>query len=238
MARYDVAPAIFRTPKGVPVRVFLRDETNDWNTAYSALNEDEYRLAGRDLSGLALDIGGHIGTVTLALAVDNPTLRVIVLEPIPENLVLLRDNLAANAVADRVTVVEGMAGKSGRGQIRYAFKGNETALHHAYIGNSTLAVPEGDHTIIDVPSYSLGDLIGDQEVTALKIDAEGGEYAFLGSSLDSLAQCALIYGEWHPNAPEGNNRTQGDILTLLSPTHEVTFSGPIGGPGGFVAVRR
>jgi FkbM family methyltransferase len=235
---------MFVTPKGVPVVIQCRSQSNDYNTAFSALNEDEYGLRDLDLSGLAIDIGGHIGTVTVALAVDNPDLHVIALEPIPENLVLLRRNVEANGVAARVTVVEGMAGIAGQGLIRYGWKGNETALHHAYIGNSTLAVPEGEHTVIRPPVYGLAELLeaADQDpadhVRLLKIDAEGGEYAFFEASADFLDRVELIRMEWHPNGPDNGHHTKQDIVDLLAPTHDLTFSGPEGGPGGVSAVRR
>lgn len=238
MAQYDLEPRTFLTPREHPVTVFLRAESNDFNTAFSALNEDEYQLRDRYLSGLALDIGGHIGTVTLALAVDNPDLRVIVVEPIPENLSLLRQNLEANGVEDRVQIVAGLVGPPGPGTIRYAFKGSEAALHHAFIGNSTFAVPEGEHQAMKTWSWSLEQLIGDQEVTFLKCDCEGGEYGLLTEGRSRIPQFREIAMEWHPNAPDHGHHTRQEIVELLSPTHRLTFSGPEAGPGGVQAVRR
>src|SRR4051812_43534664 len=98
MARYDIARAWFTSPGGHPVLINIRDGTNDWNTAFSCLNEDEYGLRGKTLVGHGLDLGGHIGTASVAALVDNPGLTLTVVEPIPENLALIRDNLVLNGV--------------------------------------------------------------------------------------------------------------------------------------------
>ena len=188
------------------------------------------------MSGLALDIGGHIGTITVALAIDNPDLRVIVVEPIPENLALIRLNCEANGIAERVTIVSGLAGRGGQGLIRYAFGGDETALHHAFIGNSSFAVPDGRHQAMRTHSWTLDELIGDRDVILAKIDCEGGEYQFL-AACDPTRVLEWI-GERHPNPMEGGPaKTRQDLLDLM-PGFDVTFTGPEAGPEGFVAVRR
>ena len=99
MARYDVSPKWFRTPKDHSVLVYIREGTNDWNTANSCLTEDEY--ATKDLPylpGVCLDIGGYLGTVSLALLIDHPESHVIIVEPLPENVELIRQNLRVNDV--------------------------------------------------------------------------------------------------------------------------------------------
>lgn len=236
MARYDLHQGSFLTPRRQVARIFYREDTNDWNTAYSALNEDEYGLADRYPTGRALDIGGHIGTVTLALVLDNPDVHVTVVEPVPDNVELIRRNLEANGVSDRADIVAALAGRHGTGTIRYAFKGGENELHHAYIGNSSTNAPEAEHTALTVPSVSLGDLTRGQRIDFMKIDCEGGEYEFLHGP--GLRLVTTIVGEWHPTPSEDGARTQQDIVDLLGPTHRVTFSGPEAGPGGFLAERR
>ena len=233
MTTYPPAVATFLTPRGAPVTMHYRTNSSDWNTLYSALNEDEYGLRDRHLTGRALDIGAHIGGVTIGLAVDNPGLRVIAVEPVPDNARLLRENVAANGLADRVLVIEGAAGH-GDVTVWYGYRGSETAEHHAFIGNSSLAYDNGgagEHNEITYDGWSLSDL-ADDELSLVKIDNEGGEYDFLADA--AVARCAVILGEWH----NVRGHVQSDIADILAPTHDVTFSGPIGGPGGFVAVRR
>lgn len=222
------------TPKHNFARITYRLETSDWNTVASVmLPSDEYGLAALDLRGRAADIGAHIGAVTLALLLDNPDLHVTAVEPVPDNAALLRENLAANGVDSRCTVIEAAAGKGKTTVIRYGYTGNESAEHHAYIGNSALVYPEGGgdlpHEERTVPVIKLADL---GPLDFVKIDCEGGEWGFLAGTV----KVPRIHGEAHPvlghRAP--------DMADLLAKTHDVVFSGlnldP--GPCGFVAVAR
>lgn len=55
--------------------------------------------------GPLLDIGAGVGTVGLAAALAQPALRVVLVERDPDLVALARQNIAANAVAARVTAV-------------------------------------------------------------------------------------------------------------------------------------
>ena len=233
MKTYALAEAMFYTPRGQPARCRYRTDSSDWNTLFSALNEDEYGLRPLTLTGLALDIGAHIGAVTLGLALDNPDLRVVAVEPVPDNARLLRENVVLNGLKDRVTVIEGAAGR-GTVTVWYGYRGSETAEHHAFIGNSSLAYDHGgenEHDEITYEGVTLSDLAAG-DVALLKIDNEGGEYVFLDDP--AVGRCERIVGEWH----NVRGHVQTDIASLLGATHVVTFSGPVGGPGGFLAVLR
>src|SRR5437762_6973756 len=98
------------SPRGNPLTITYRLETNDFNTVSSCLTHDEYGLRGLQIDGLALDIGAYIGPVTLALLADNPDLRVIALEPVPDHVKLLQRNIEQNGISDRATVIAGAAG--------------------------------------------------------------------------------------------------------------------------------
>jgi len=236
--RYDVLSAIWQTPKGNPATLFYRESTNDWNTISSIMApHDEYGLAALSLAGLALDVGSHLGSCAIALALDNPDLRVICVEPVPENAELIRRNVYINGLAQRIGIVESPAGHSGdKITVRWGFAHDENALHHAFIGNAYLLspTPVEPHTEIDADAVSLPDLIGSAEVSFCKVDCEGGEYDFLDDP--AVKQLARIHGEWHPT-PKWGPGGKAEIIRLLSPTHDLTFSGPESGPGGFSAVR-
>lgn len=229
---YELRGHGFRTPHGNPIHMTYRLETNDWNTLWASLNEDEYDLPA-GLSGTAADIGGYVGSVGIALAIDNPDLRVVIVEPVPPNCDLIRRNIEQNGVADRVALIEGAAGKGGEPvTVWYGYEGTEAAEHHAFVGNSTLAYDDHKmlpHQTVEYEAVGLADLV---PLSFLKVDTEGAEWAFLDSP--ALSEVETIAGEWHPV----RGHTMGDLLALLDPTHVVTFSGPQAGPGGFRAVRR
>ncbi len=205
------------TPEGHVVTMTYRDGTNDWNTISSVMTNDEYGF--HLIRGTAIDIGAHIGSATICMLMDNPGLFVIAVEPIPENIALFRENLAQNGLTDECRIINGMVGVE---MVEYGFTGPETATHHAWIGNATGL--GGTATLVaQPPVITMADL---DAADFMKIDCEGGEWGFLDDP-----PVTHIVGEWHPFG----GYTQGDLLIRL-PRHQVTFSGPVEGPGGFVAV--
>lgn len=240
--RYGVLTGSFRTPGGRDAVMRFRDGTNDWNTLTACMTEDEYRLRGRSFSGHALDIGGYLGGVGIALALDNPDLHVTIVEPVPPNADLIRENIALNDLGERVTLIESAAGGSDPVSVWYGYRGNASAEHHAFVGNSTLAYDHGgelahEEVTYDTP-WTLADLLmGEPKAALVKIDCEGGEWTILDSPL--VDRCEVIVGEAH----SVRGKRGDDIVTLLAGTHDVTLSGnpqdiANGGTCGFEAVRR
>jgi len=241
---YDEARLPYVTPHGHRARFTIRLGTSDHNTVYSACNEDEYGFRDRSLTGVAFDIGAHIGTVAVGLALDNPDLTVVAVEPIEDNCRLLWMNARDNGVGERVRIIHGAAGPPGVTETRLhsMFRGSEIAVHHAFIGITELGNSEvedswrnsTDHDIDPCPAFDfdvLCQIAGPP--TLVKIDCEGAEYGFLQAP--GLRDVPVILGEWH-NIPYGDRHvsTRADLAALL-PGHEVTFSGPEAGPGGFLA---
>ena len=220
---YTVTHGTFRTPRGRSVELSYREDTNDYNTLRSCLDEDEYGLKDLHLSGIALDIGAHIGGVTIALLADNPDLRVVSVEAVPPNVELLRENVARLDTV-RSTILHAAAGKGQTATVQWAFSGDEVGLHHAFIGNAVM--PEsnlrGSRSEL-VPVVTLADLVDEYGPFAFaKVDCEGCEYDFLQGP--ALSQVAIFRGEEH-HGP----------LTL--PGYSVTYTQP-NAPRGFEAVRK
>lgn len=223
------------TPKGNFVRMTHRPGTSDWNTVSSVmLPHDEYGLAALTLTGRAADVGAHIGAVTVALLKDNPELHVTAIEPVPDNLELLRENIEQNGLADRAEIIAAAVGGGTTTTIRYGFTGSENATHHAYIGNTAIVYKDGPdipHQSAQVAVRSLASL---GPLDFVKIDCEGGEWGFLKGP--ALRKVGRIHGEAHPVL----GHRASDMAAQLAGTHDVTFFGlnldP--GPCGFTAVPR
>lgn len=213
------------TPGGYHALLAYRPHTNDWNVLNSVNRPgDEYSLP-TGLSGWALDIGGHIGAVSIALAYDNPDLRVLCVEPIPENVQLARANIAANGLSERVTILDGAAGTDPL--VVYGGTG-ESAEHHAFVGNNEWSLVASGSQSLTARCYSLTALLRrtkSARIALLKIDCEGCEWSFLADP--AIAKVDRIVGEWHPPG------TAGRLVGLL-PVHDVTFVGE----HGFTAVLR
>jgi FkbM family methyltransferase len=237
--------AEFRTPRGHHALMTIRDGTNDWNTLNACMTEDEYQLRSFNGNGWALDIGGYLGGVGIGLALDNPGLRVLIVEPVPDNARLIRDNIERNGVGDRVELIEGAIGDGGPVSVWHGYQGNATAEHHRYVGNSSLAYDHGGELQHDETTYekslTLMDLVvmtADSDhrggVALLKIDCEGGEWAFLDDPYLGQSACRVILGEAH--AVRGHRGD--DIVGLLEATHDVTIIGDGAGTCEFRAVAK
>jgi FkbM family methyltransferase len=228
----------FITPNGNSLVLATRGDTNDAALANAILSTDEYQLHGRHLSGWALDIGSHIGSVGLALAVDNIDLSVVCIEPVPDNCEVIRASIAANALGGRVFVEEGSAGAPGQTTLkcRYDFTDADTwdkgGIHDSrFVGNVYRESDNPVATEIDSPVVTLSGLADKYETATFafcKIDCEGCEvHAFA----DGVALIDEIIGEFHDNLlPQ--------LRTLIEPTHDIEVIEDRGGIGLFRAVRR
>ncbi|WP_422056512.1 FkbM family methyltransferase [Sphingomonas sp.] len=128
---------------------------------------------------LFLDVGANVGTYTvLAGAVREA--RCLSFEPDPETATKLRANLAANAIADRVTIHETALGASD-GEIAFTV-GLDTI--------NRVASAEEPHRI--VPMARLDSLIGDIEPVLMKVDVEGHEDAMFAGAQQVLQKPSLL----------------------------------------------
>jgi FkbM family methyltransferase len=218
--------AAFRTPHGNWITMLVRDDTSDWNTVNACTEVgDEYGIP-QGLTGWALDVGAHIGAFTVTFLVDNPDARCVAIEALPENVELLRANLARNNVADRAFVINGGASDSGLPvQVHYS-----TDPHHEFIGSAG-----GAGRVAEVPGVMLADVltitsaVGVDRIALAKIDCEGCEYPFLSSP--AIGQVDRIVGEVHFGSQQ--------LRAILEATHEVLFPNLMDNPdfGPFEARR-
>lgn len=201
------------SPGGNRYTMRIRPGTSDWNTVQACSGTpgcDEYRLPS-GLTGWALDIGAHIGAATIPLLLDNPELRVIAVEALPENAALARENATRNGVADRLILVEGGASDSEL-PIRIHYAPDDA--QHEYIGNQW--GPQ-DRPFIEVPGITLTRLAAMRGADTgapfawAKIDCEGCEYHVLASP--AVALLDFIIGEVHL----GWQR----LVDVLGDTHEL-----------------
>lgn len=191
---YRVTHATFRTPRGREVTLNYREDTNDFNTLRSCLDEDEYGLKELNLSGTVLDIGAYIGGVTIAMAADNPDLRVVAVEALTPNVVLLRENVERNGLDDQVVIIHKAAGKAGPTAIKWDFTGSEAGEAHRFVGNASW--PDTTSKVEQVEGVTLSALTAEYgPFTFLKIDCEGCEHDVLADP--AALQIPLIRGEEH-----------------------------------------
>lgn len=222
------------SPGGRLVTLHYREDTSDLSTIGATFRlwgnlVDEYELAGLPpLTGTAIDIGAHIGTVTLALLADHPDLRVIAVEPLPDNIDVIRASLATNGWSDRCTVIKGAIAKGAKARVSYDFDGEGYLRNHRFIGNLSLG-SDADHSTVSVPAVRLSSIIEDP-CPLLKVDCEGCEWDLLADP--AIARVERIVGEGHPSD------WLARVHKALDATHDVRVISDAGGPGTFWAIRR
>lgn len=219
------------TSRGTNGYISVRDNTSDMSLVFGSfsnrwtLGDDEYGLKDLTVEGVFVDVGAHIGIISLAVLLDNPKATAILVEPIPENVALARRTMMANTLDGRVKFVEAAVGS---GTIRYG----GVDADDRFVGN--IATHSGH--VIQAKVVTLAQLVkmAGGHIAAMKVDCEGGEWEFLNSK--ALKDVGLIFGEWHGSGSDynGPDRLRG----LLDATHEIVNLTDVGGIGLFWAVPR
>lgn len=223
-------PTKVLSPRGTWGDIFIRDDTSDMSIVLGTFNNqfhagaNEYGLRDTHISGVFVDVGAHIGTVALAVLLDNPGATAILVEPLPENVAMIRQTLDANGLTDRATVLQAAVGKA---SVRYG-----TTEGDRFVGN--IGTHAGKTIRAEVVTLAQLVEMAGGHIAALKTDCEGGEWALLRSK--SVGDIDLIFGEWHGNAKHREGRER--LTSLLGATHELTEFSDDGGIGLFRAVRR
>ncbi len=155
--------------------------------------------------GTVLEGGAHLGFVTVhAARAVGPTGRVLVFEPNEEVLEVLKENLTANGVAERVEIRPAALGeRDGRSQF-YA-SGETSSLIEA--------VDAARRVEVDVVR---GDDAAEGSVDVIKLDIEGGELAALRGMQRLVAGARTIFLELNPELLERSGASRGELLGWLA----------------------
>jgi FkbM family methyltransferase len=162
---------------------------------YEILAEDAYRLewftADLPTEFGVLDIGGHVGCFSVALAALRPGARVWTFEASPSTAAYTQRNVQQNGFADRVTV-RNVAVSATAGTLEFADNGGGSGLNG-------ITAPAGAARI-SVPAITFGDAkaLADVPVRLVKIDTEGAEYDIvLGSAPEQWRDVERVVLEYH-----------------------------------------
>ncbi|MFI7481960.1 FkbM family methyltransferase [Kocuria sp. M1R5S2] len=161
----------------------------------------DFLIGAVDGDGWLVDVGANLGNHSVYLATHSNN-AVIAIEPERDNLRLLRMNLEANSVVDRVEV-HNCATWDEHAQL---------SLHQNIPSNRGTFRADSDDQggIAGVP---LDEIIGNRRVAAIKIDVEGAEYRTLKGATTTL-------GEQHPilsveiHTPHAYHEISGLLKTL------------------------
>lgn len=144
---------------------------------------------------LILDIGANLGNHTLYFGVVLKS-RVLAIEPERHNLFALNTNIIANEISDLVEVVPAAAWDSN----------TQVFLTQNIPGNrGTFSAQRGG--TFATPTIVVDDVVGDRNVSLIKVDAEGAEERALSGCIRTIARdLPIIVVETHSAEHMANHR--------------------------------
>lgn len=195
-----VSKPLYRSRTGM--QFSTRGKTTDINDAVVVLSGKEYppALLGLDKADrgdrrpIVLDCGGHIGSFTMYVKSHWPKAKVYVMEPVPDNLNLLKENIAQNNLTDINVIPYALYGQSGTFYIDLANKQFDAV---------NVSVEKPNHNqFVTIEALTLDEVLQKNQISIvdlMKMDIEGAEYHIFAHSLESLNQhVRRIIMEFHP----------------------------------------
>lgn len=199
--------------------LYVRGGTLDASIFEQVLCEgSEYLIPGDIEPKVIFDIGANIGAAAVYFAARYPRARIYCFEPLPENVELLRRNVAP--FGERVTVVPMGLGES-PGSFEYRRSDDPNNFGGGTFHNVGCAPGE----TIQLPVTTLTTFCQNNRidrVDVVKVDTEGAEHSVLaGMPADLLAKVQVVLGELH-----GVDDLQ--VFQMLDPTHDLSYEKPLG----------
>jgi FkbM family methyltransferase len=144
---------------------------------------------------VVLDIGAHVGTVSIALAKIHPEIKIIALEPEPHNFADLLVNRYMNDAFNVTTINKGVS-SNGRDLILVNTKKWQSTAPSAFRDMTD------KDTLVTVKTTTLSAIIHEfcpKGCKLLKMDCEGAEYEVLIANPAVLHRVEHLYMEIHYN---------------------------------------
>lgn len=163
---------------------YLAEEYFIRENSYRALFTPEQQPRSLKPTDVWLDIGANIGAFAVRAATH--VAEVIAIEPAPDNIAVLRENIEINGV-DNVHVIEAAVLGAEKKQVSLALSNTCGARHR-------VGTVRGRSNIW-VEGLPINDLVEYYKANKLKIDCEGGELEILREV--DLAPIEEIICEWH-----------------------------------------
>jgi FkbM family methyltransferase len=168
---------------------------------------------------VAIDVGAHIGGVSIILATLNPKIRIIAIEPASSNYESLCGNLTANGITNVTPVRQAVMGERGEMTLTWAphaTAGSTVGLSDA----SRRAREQGGWSSETVSCITLDDVFtehGIDRCSWLKLDCETAEWGILAKS-NALGRVDRMAVELHLPASrqhEGADALIREFTSLL-----------------------
>lgn len=168
----------------------------------------------------AIDVGAHIGAVSVVLGALHPDIRIYAYEPAASNYAMLVANLAENAVTNVVPVRAAVSGTAGT--LELVWSPHQTAGATAALGVEARdqLVAEGwqRETVHCVTLEDIFTTHGIERCAFLKLDCEGAEWEIVrhSSALERVDAMALELHAPLSRQAEGVAALQQEFSALLT----------------------
>ncbi len=178
----------------------------------------EYRLPVKTEPEVIFDVGANIGAAAVYFAARYPNARIYCFEPLPENVELLRRNVAP--FGDRVTVVPmGLGEQAGS----FPYQMSDDPMNFG--GGTFYQIGCRAGETIDLPVTTLSAFCREHHIDridVMKIDTEGAERSVLaGAPPELLAEIDVVLGELH-------GVDDWRVFEMLGSTHDLAYEKPLG----------
>ena len=178
---------------------YVKSDPSGLGCIKELVENDEYKLFKyTNSNGIFIDIEKNHGVASIILAIQNPNPTIYVLEPYPELVERIQNNLKINNI-NNVIVIDKALGDNNNVKL---------SISNQYSGaTSTLVTDTSNfsqrykgYRQIEVKTISFDNLLKEYNIDTvelLKIDCEGGEY-YLYDSIMFKQKCVKnITGEFH-----------------------------------------
>lgn len=237
----------FLAPNG-EVRTFtFREDTNDENVIRAAFCEDEYRIMGLEFKegDVVLDLGAHIGAVTLLMTTIRPDLRIFAFEPMPDNFELLKKNVTESDYQGEINIYRQAVWFYEEDTVKIFYgDSSENGKTHRNIG-SLFKIHDfyNDRLFKKAKATNLSKIFEENHITScrfVKMDVEGSEYGILKACpKEVLSMIDRIHGEYHWVGDKPLKNPRSNLLLLAKDVFKDITEGEEEKPvGPFVFVRK
>lgn len=162
-----------------------------------------------------IDIGANVGFFTV-LATKHTDGRVFAVEPVPQIIKFLRQNLEHNGVTSRVTIFEGViCDTQGAAAVHIV------SAHEEYSSIVKIEHPAAKGiavTTIQVPALTLDKFVASYSLNPgfIKIDVEGAEHKVLKGARDTLLNARpIVMSEFSPKLLKANDANPTELIKEL-----------------------
>ncbi len=162
---------------------------------------------------VVIDVGSHVGIVSIYLAKKYPGIEVYAYEPTPANYNRLVRNIGANGVVQQVTPFNLAVTGDGK-PITLTGNPNDNS-------GGMSAFTEPGHVKFEAQSLTLEQVFNGIEgrIKLLKVDCEGGEYSLLQAKPEILNRVDYLRAEFHTNPTLRSLGYDGQRLAEMCAQH-------------------